>query len=318
VISGPPGCGKTHLISQVFVQQRARSEQNRLIEVSADDFVAEWLEAVRNRRVVEMRELYLAHDVLVCEDLHGFSRSASAQDAFVSLVDEFVAAGGRVVLTCQISPNGVQGLTQRLVNRCHGGICAWIAQPARGSRLKLLRHFAAPLQVPVTLEALEMLAARDVVSPGELLGELRRLVQAAEHRRRTIDASLVREIQEPDPRREQRRVADVAKEVARQFGIALRTLRSESRAAPARVPRQAAMYLSRQVTSAPCAAIGAYFNGRSHSTVVYACDRFEQQLAEDPRLQAQVDAIRHSLIRPAGPSSRKAVDNRPAIRRAIG
>ncbi|MFO1091810.1 MAG: DnaA/Hda family protein [Planctomycetaceae bacterium] len=317
-ISGPAGSGKTHLLTQVFAIRRPAAEQTRLLEITAEEFVEEWNEAVRSRRVVEMRELYLAHQVLVCEDLQGFAAATAAQDAFVTLLDELIASGGRAIVTCNSEPRTIRGLTARLVNRCHGGTSAAISLPGRASRLKLLRHFAAPLQVPVPLDALELLATPEGRSPRELRGELRRLVQAAEQRRRPVDVALLKDIQAGEPAEKGRQVADVAREVARQFGITLRQLRSESRATATRVPRQAAMFLSRQITAAPCAEIGAYFSGRTHSTVVYACERFEQQIAEDPRLMARLEKVRQALARPTSRWRRKPVDRRRSKRRATG
>jgi chromosomal replication initiator protein len=317
-ISGPPGAGKSHLVTQAFSGRRGSADDVRVIEVTADEFVAEWMEAVRTRRVVEMRELYLAHEVLVCEDVQSFRHSPGAQEAFVSLIDEFTAGGGRVVVTCSAPPQELRGLAPRFVGRCHGGVSASISLPGRASRLKLLKHFAAPLQVRVAIDALELLAEPEGRSPRELRGLLRQLVQAAEQRRSAVDVTLLRELQAGEPQHEQRRVSDVAREVARQFGVTLQQLRSQSRVTPARIPRQAAMYLSREVTSAPCSEIGAYFNGRTHSTVVYACERFEQQLADDARLMALTDSIRHALTRQVDQSRRKPVDGRTAKRRASG
>lgn len=317
-ISGPAGCGKSHLVTQVFAGERLAAKPAQLIEVTAEEFVNEWHEAVRSRSVAEMRELYESHQILVCEDLQGFAGSPAAQEAFVSLLDEVIAGGGRVVVTCVAPPQEVRGLTQRLVSRCHGGVSVSIPLPGRASRLKLLRHFAAPLQIPVALEALELISGNEGCSPRELLGVLRGLAQAAEQRRQSVTADLVRELHAAEPHREKRQIADVAREVARQFGVTLRELRSQSRVTPTRVPRQAAMFLSRELTSARCSEIGAYFNGRTHSTVVYACEQFERQLAEDPRLLARMDQIRQALSR-SGPSRRrKPVDKRTIPRRATG
>jgi chromosomal replication initiator protein len=314
-ITGPAGSGKSHLVSQVFSERRVAGRLPCLVEVTADEFVAECMEAVRTRRVAAMRELYLAHETLVCEDLQSFRSSAAAQEAFVSLMDELLCNGGRVVVTGPAALQELRGLTLRLVNRCHGGVSVGIQLPGRSSRLKLLQHFAAPIQVPVAIAALEALAETEGQSPRELRGRLRRLLQAAELQRGAIDLALLRTLLAEEPAHEPRRVADVAREVARQFGVTLRELRSTSRVAPARLPRQAAMYLSREVTTAPCAEIGAYFNGRSHSTVVYACERYEQQLAEDTRLMALTNSIRQVLVQQG---RRNRVNNRPAKRRASG
>ena len=314
-IAGPSGTGKTHLVTQLFTEQCKASGLPRTIEVSADEVVAEWTEAVRARRVVEMRDLYLSHETLICEDLHAFRASSAAQEAFVSLIDELTGNGGRVILTASASPRDLRGLTTRLISRCHGGVSVAIQSPGRVSRLKLLKHFAAPVQVPIPLETLECLAELDGQCPRELRGQLQRLVQAAELQKCPVDNRLLRRLFTQEPGCQPQRIADVAREVARQFGLTLKQLRSQSRIAPARLPRQAAMYLSREVARAPCAKIGAYFSGRSHSTVVYACEQFEQRLADDPRLLSLTDDIRRTLVEK---SRRIRVNNRPAKRGASG
>lgn len=314
-LHGPSGTGKSHLVAQVFADRRASA---KVIEVTAEEFADEWLEAVRGRRVAEMREMYLAHDVLICEDLQGFRNAAAAQEALASLVDEIIAGGGRVVLTASAQPQEIRGLSARLIGRCHGGVCLAIPLPGRVSRLKLLSHFAKPLQLPVGMDVLEALANVEGLSPLELRGQLQRLVQAAQQRRCAVDSASLQDLLSEELAVPKYEVADVAREVARQFGVTLRQLRSQSRAATATVPRQAAMFLSRQITSAPCAEIGAYFSGRTHSTVVYACGRFEQQLAEDARLSALTDAIRRSLARSNEFPRRKHVGKRAGVRRACG
>jgi chromosomal replication initiator protein len=317
-ICGPSGTGKSHLVAQVFADRRASGDSAKAIEVTAQEFADEWTEAVRGRRVVEMREMYLAHELLICEDLQGFRNAPAAQEALVSLIDETLVGGGRVVLTASAPPQEIRGLSTRLVGRCHGGVSVSIPLPSRASRLKLLKHFAAPLQVPVGMDVLESLAKTEGLSPRELRGQLQRLVQAAQQRRCAVDATLVNDLVAGETPTKECHVADVAREVARQFGVTLRQLRSQSRGAAAMLPRQAAMFLSREVTSAPCSKIGAYFSGRTHSTVVYACERFEQQLAEDARLSALTDAIRCSLARPIRRDRRKPVGEQPGLRRDCG
>jgi chromosomal replication initiator protein len=317
-IHGPPGAGKTHLVAQVFTDRRSPGESAKVLEVTAQEFADEWTEAVRGRRVAEMREMYLTHEVLICEDLQGVRNMPAVQEALVSLIDEIITAGGRVVLTASAPPQEIRGLSARLVGRCHGGVTVSIPSPSRASRLKLLKHFAAPLQLPVGMDVLESLAKTEGLSPLELRGQLQRLVQAAQQRRCAVDSALLKDLLSEDLPTEECRVADVAREVARQFGVTLRQLRSQSRVAAGTLPRQAAMFLSRELTSAPCAEIGAYFSGRTHSTVVYACDRFEQQLAGDDRLSARMDSIRRSLVRSNSQLRRKPVGKRTGVRRACG
>lgn len=317
-IYGPPGVGKTHLTAQVLGELRSGGGPARIAEVTALEFATEWAEAGRSRNLGAMHEMYCALDALLCEDLQGFRGRFGAQEAFITVVDELLAREGRVLVTAGAAPAELRGLSSRLVSRCHGGVCVGIGLPGRGSRLKLLRHFASQQQVPVALEALEALASEEGSSPRGLRGVVRRLTQAAAQQQCPADLALLRRLRQQDPGQRCNTVADVAREVARQFGIALRELRSHSRVAPASVPRQAAMYLSRELTDTPCSGIGRYFDGRTHSSVVYACERYARQLAKDSRLAALTNSIRAALASPGVRIGRKRADRLRRNQRACG
>jgi chromosomal replication initiator protein len=142
-----------------------------------------------------------------------------------------------------------------------------------------------------------------------------RLAQFAAQRNASIDVSLAASLLRHEPEQQMARMAQIAKEVARQFGVTLRVLRSQSRNAGNVLPRQAAMFLSRELTGAPYAEIGRYFNGRNHSTVVHACQRFQTLLDHDARVASLVENARDRLPSPAGcrkPVRRRATENREA------
>jgi chromosomal replication initiator protein len=221
-----------------------------------------------------------------------------------------------VLLSCLRPPGEAPGLSRRLVDRCHGGVCAAIDIPGRPSRVKLLKQFAAEQQVLLPVEVIECLAESGPQIPRELQGLVTRLAQLAAQRTAIIDVGLVAGLLRQEPQQQTGRMAEIAREVARQFGVALRVLRSQSRNAGNVVPRQAAMYLSRELTGAPYAEIGRYFDGRNHSTVVHACQRFETLLQHDPRVASLVENVRDRLPSPAG--CRKPVRQRATRTREAG
>lgn len=315
-IYGPPGCGKSHLAGQLVDSMAAQQPPAAVSHVLAAEFAAEWSEAVRSRSIGQFEDMYAGLKLLVCEDLQDLRGRPGAQEALVSLIDELSSRGARVLLTAAAPPGELPGLSPRLVNRCHGGTCVRLELPGRTSRLKLLRHFAALQQVPVPLEVLEYLSSAESASPRELRGMLTQVVQLASQRGQPVTLAAAKGLHEADPSESGRPVAAIAKEVARQFGVALRTLRSTSRTSSAVVPRQAAMFLSRELTRAPYSTIGEYFSGRSHSTVVHACRRFEELVEHDSRLGAMTDNVRRNLMRTTA-GRRKPVDGFRR-RRAVG
>lgn len=306
-VHGPPGSGKSHLATHLVQVVGRQHPAAAISHVLAGEFAAEWAEAVRTRSIRQFEEMYAGLRLLVCEDLQDLRNRTGAQEALISLVDDISSRGSRVLLTAAAPPGEISGLSPRLVNRCHGGVCVRIELPGRTSRLKLLRHFAALQQVPIPLDVLEQLSAYEPGSPRELRGALTQLVQHSSQTKQPVSLATAKGLQETDPAQSARPVAEIAREVARQFGVALRTLRSTSRTSSAVVPRQAAMFLSRELTSAPYSAIGEYFAGRSHSTVVHACRRFEELLEHDSRLGAMAENVRRNLTR-STTGRRKPVD----------
>lgn len=312
-ISGPAGVGKSHLARQAA---RPAAHSDRVAHVTAAEFAAEWDEARRRRTVTQFYAEYLRVERFVCEDAHALQGKPEAQAALVSIIDALLPEGGRVMLTLRRNPGEIPGLSRRLVDRCHGGVSAAILSPERASRIKLLTFFAGEHQCPVPADVIEHLADRFPVAPRELRGLLTRLVQVAVRRKCPIDVSLARTLLGDEPQAQVSRLADIAREVARQFGVSLRALRSQSRNSESLLPRQAAMYLARDLIGAPYAEIGRYFNDRSHSTVVHSCQRFQAVLQRDTRLASLVEAVRERL--PAASPCRKPVPRLRNDHRAAG
>ena len=87
----------------------------------------------------------------------------------------------------------------------------------------------------------------------------------------------------------------IARVVARQFGIATPRLRERSRAQHVVVPRQCAMLLARELTGAIYSEIAAFFRCKNHTTVLHACRRMRERLKEEPELRRLVHSIHAEL-----------------------
>ncbi len=315
IVSGPSGVGKSHLVQQ-FVRSARSAGAVAVVQIAASEFAAEWDDAARHKRLQEFHEAHANIDCLACEDLHAIRNKPGVQQALVSLIDVLLPQGGRVLLSCRRPPGEVPGLSRRLIDRCHGGVCVSLDPPDRASRIKLLQLFAGEQQTLLPAEVIDLLADSGGQLPRELQGQVIRLVQSAGRRRAAIDLPLAAALLREEPQQQAEKVAAIAAEVARQFGVTLRLLRSQSRHASHVVPRQAAMFLSRELTGAPYAEIGGYFSGRNHSTVVHACQRFQTLLESDQRVASLVENVRDRL--PSASGCRKHVDRRSMHCREVG
>lgn len=315
-VDGPPGVGKSHICEYALELARQQDRDCRTIHVTAAEFAQEWDEAAKNRLLCQFHGSYDACDLLVCEDLQGIRSRRRVQESLVQVTDQVLRCGGRVIMTTTRPVRTIPGFSRRLLNRCHGGVTAHVALPRSDSRATLLQHFAALKNVPVSAEAVQFLARELPCSPRELSGFATRLAQQSRRESQMVDLAFARRMIDEEPISSARTLSEISREVARQFGVTLRVLRSESRSARARIPRQAAMYLARELTSSPYHEIGAYFSNRTHSTVVHACQRFEERLKSDLSLPAVVESIRKSLSEDRPRLARRKPVNRSRTRRA--
>jgi len=294
-ITSPSGCGKSHLARQLV--REALDADPRLIDlrVTAAEFAAEFAAAAEAACIAEFQQSCRRAQLLIVEDLQALDDRAETQQQLLAAIDDVVAQGGRALLTANKPVGEIRGLPGKLVSRCHGGVCAEITLPGTASRTTLLSHFAMGLMLPVPEEVLRLLASKLTVSPRELLGALIKLRTLADGRRQRIDVdaaqSIIREFQASDGPA----LTDIVRVVAAEFSIPAALMRSAGRLQSTVVARQTAMYLCRTLAGHSLSAIGDYFGGRNHATVLHACRRAAELLATDQEYAQRMHRIRQQL-----------------------
>ena len=107
------------------------------------------------------------------------------------------------------------------------------------------------------------------------------------------------------------RIAEIQQAVADEFGLTLRELCSDRRAAHIVRPRQVAMFLAKKLTRQSLPAIGREFGNRDHTTVLHGCHRVEQRMADDAVLAVTVSALEAILtdrLKDLPPPIEQAID----------
>ncbi|MSR60794.1 MAG: hypothetical protein EXS05_24665 [Planctomycetaceae bacterium] len=306
-LCGSSGVGKTHLASQAIwgllgVAPKARAEQ-----WTASQFAAEFAEASSNRTIPLFQSVTRQLDLLVLEDLPALEGRIQTQIQLLSLTNELLSTGCRIVWTSRKSPGELSQFLPKLVSRFRGGILCPLRKPGPESRRLLVQHFARSRQVVAAPGALRLLAEKLAVSPRELLAAVQQLGALGRHERRPIDSDLVRKFLAHDVPPPQLKIEDICRSVARQFGTTATELRSRRRTQSAALPRKCAMFLAREMTPCSLQQIGRYFGGRDHSTVVHSCQRLTLLLERQPDLRSYLNQVRHELGVGPGPAPTKSL-----------
>lgn len=89
---------------------------------------------------------------------------------------------------------------------------------------------------------------------------------------------------------------DIEKAVCAKFQLSTKDLRSPCRDRSIARPRQIAMYLARELTTASYPAIGRHLGGRDHTTILYGKRRITQLLRETNTMAMEVESVREILM----------------------
>ena len=86
-------------------------------------------------------------------------------------------------------------------------------------------------------------------------------------------------------------VEEIQHLVAAHFNIPEESMRLKRRTAELALPRQIAMYLSRELTPCSFPEIGGKFGGKDHTTIMHAHRKVALLLKKDQQIKAYVDQV---------------------------
>jgi chromosomal replication initiator protein len=91
------------------------------------------------------------------------------------------------------------------------------------------------------------------------------------------------------------RILSIQEAVAQMFGVAVEELSKEGGARMVSMPRQIAIYLSREMTGSSAAEIGRYFGGKDPSTIRYSIIRIHELRRTDTALDNALSRLEAAL-----------------------
>jgi len=309
-IYGATGLGKTHLMQAIAHAVVARHPESRVSYMGAEQFINEVIEGIHGRNMPEFRKQYRSDvDMFLVDDVHFLEGKEMTQEEFFHTFNALHEAGKQIVLTSDRPPKEIPGLESRLVSRFEWGMVADIGQPDLEHRIAILRKKAEQDHLELTIpdDVLRFIAEHVRSSVRELEGCIIKLLLFASLKHREISIELAREalsdkIRQAEASAESTRsvpsVARVQEVVARRWGVTPEGLRSKARTKSLTVPRQVAMFLTRDLLGMQLVEIGQAFGGRDHSTVIHSLSKVERDMTRDRQFRDRVEMARHELSAP--------------------
>jgi chromosomal replication initiator protein len=298
-IYGPPGLGKTHLLHSIGNYVHAFGGGVTVRYATAEEFTNAFLAALAARNLDDFKLRYRGVDVLLVDDVQFLERKARSEEELFHTFNALYEAGSQLVITCDRLPGDLGDLEDRLRERFACGLVTDIERPDYATRLAILHKRASHDNVVLPDDAAGVLAARITTNVRALEGALIRLVAYASLTGRKLDDALATNVVDrlglAPSRTRAPTIEAIQQAVCAHFGITREELLSRSRAGRIVWPRQAAMYLSKELTERSLPTIGREFAGRDHTTVMHACRRVPVHITTSPSAYADIEAITAAL-----------------------
>ncbi|HTL36686.1 MAG TPA: chromosomal replication initiator protein DnaA, partial [Kofleriaceae bacterium] len=282
-ICGGVGLGKTHLLHAIGHQQLGNRPGSRIVYISSERFMNEYVQAIRTGKMHDFRRNYREGiDVLLVDDVQFLAGKESTQDEFFHTFNALHENHKQIVLTADRKPHEISDIADRLRSRFAWGLLADIEPPELEVRIAILRKKAAVEAVTLPDDVALYIATAIKSNVRELEGALIRLAAYASLSKRRIDLEFAQEtlgaaLTRP---REVITVETIIKAVANYYGLKPADIKSDRRHKSLANPRAIAMYISRHHTKDSYPDLARAFGGKHHTTVISAVQKIAERLKD--------------------------------------
>lgn len=292
-IYGGVGLGKTHLITAIGNRVADKRHEYNILYVPSEQFTNEVVSAVRHGKTEELKGRYRNLDLLLVDDVQFIENKAATQEELFHTINTLYEKQRQIVISSDRPPKDITAITDRLRSRFSMGLIADIQPPELELRLAIIQKKAEAEKIPLSTEVIDFLATKIRSNIRELEGCLIRLGAHASLTGEAISVTMAKNILKDIIADDDRPITIeyIQKVVAECFGIKHQEMKSKKRTKEIAMPRQVAMYISKQLTEASLSDIGKNFGGKDHATVIYACRQVEERRLRDEDFNRRIEVL---------------------------
>jgi chromosomal replication initiator protein len=290
---GGVGLGKTHLMQAIGHTLKRRNPSMRLTYISAEKFTNEVIASIRLERMAAFRDRFRNMDVLMVDDIQFIATRERTQEEFFHTFNALYDQQKQIVISSDCPPKEISSIEERLRSRFEWGLIADIQPPDLETKIAILQKKAESERVQVPDDVAEYIARAIKSNVRELEGALIRLMAYASLTGAVINLPTAQQVLKNIIESQDKKVTieQIQKRVGEHFGLRAQDLKVRSNSKQIAFPRQVAMFLVKQLTSASLPEIGRQFGGKHHTTVLHSINKISNLRQSDKDLNKTINRL---------------------------
>ena len=301
-IYGGSGLGKTHLMHAIGIYLLENNPQINVLYVSSEMFTNEFIKAINTKTMNDFKKKYRQADVLMIDDIQFLGGKNETQEEFFHTFNSLYNLNKQIIISSDKAPNKLVNLEERLISRFQWNLIADIQPADYETRVAILLKKVENMNIdiddnPDIYDVVCMIAEKIKDNIRELEGALTRVISFSRLLNEKLDKNFARKTLKDIFSNMEKTVTPekIKKTVCRHYGIKISDIESSKKTNNIAYPRQIAMYLIREMTDYSLPKIGQFFGGKHYTTVLYACEKIENEMKTDRNLAEIIEAIKEEV-----------------------
>lgn len=296
---GGVGLGKTHLMHAIGNQILNDDPNAKIIYLSTETFMNELINSIKDDKNEEFRNKYRNVDVLLLDDIQFIQHKESTQEEFFHTFNALHNSSKQIIISSDRPPKDIATLEDRLRSRFEMGLITDIQPPDYETRIAILRKKSQSDKKSVPDEVIEYVAKNIKSNIRELEGAINRISAYADLYNKDITLEFAEDALKTllnGKENKEISIDDVKERVAQYYNVSVEELHQKKRTKELAFARQVAMYISKEyIPNITYSAIGEYFGGKDHTTVMHAVTKISNEIKQKKDVKEKIENIINDL-----------------------
>ncbi|MDL2341595.1 MAG: chromosomal replication initiator protein DnaA [Patescibacteria group bacterium] len=293
---GGVGIGKTHLIQAVGNAVKAQNPKAKILYISTEQFVQEFVAALRFRKTADFASYYRSADVLIVDDIQFIAGKEKMQEEFFHTFNALHQANKQIIISSDKPPKDIATLEERLQSRFAWGMSIDMQIPDFETRCAIVQTKAQTHEVELPADVVEYLANHIQTNIRELEGALNQLLAFCEMRNLEPSLSVAGSLLGSAKVRPKHLSAkQIIERTCKHFQIPMEDILGPKRDKDIVVPRQIAMYMLRSELHLSFPKIARELGRKDHTTAIHSVEKITKESQLDADLRSTLSEIKERL-----------------------